>query len=348
MSRPRCCSTVPQRNEKEVQAVVMTGFASVVLRGLGCLVSGQGPRARLNILIYHRVLSQPDPLRPEEIDASCFDRQVGMLADCFNVIPLSDAVSALERGVLPPRAACVTFDDGYADNCEVALPILRRWGIPAAFFVSSGFLSGGCMWNDAIIEAVRQAAAPSLDLRRCGLGTFAIADEEGRRSAARHLVLELRYLEAAEREDRVRAIIGAAKAAVPESVMMGPQQVRELHNAGMEIGGHTVNHAILSRVARDVAHAEIAENKEHLEGIVGGPVRLFAYPNGRPGRDFDIGHVEIVKQLGFKAAVTTAWGAARATTPVYQLPRFTPWDRSPIPFALRLMRNYRKSAQVLE
>lgn len=322
-------------------------FAAAILRGFGCLASGKGSRARLNTLIYHRVLPQPDPLRPEEIDASCFDWQIRTLSSCFNVIPLAEAVPALAKGTLPPRAACITFDDGYADNYEVALPILKRRGVPATFFISSGFLFGDCMWNDAIVEAVRQAAGPSLDLHHCGLGSFAIADEEGRRSAARHLVLKLRYLEAGEREDRVRAIIGAAKATIPKFVMMGPQQVRELHNAGMEVGGHTVNHPILSRVAKEVARSEIAENKEHLEDIVGGPVRLFAYPNGRPGRDFDIGHVEMVRQLGFKAAVTTAWGAARATTPVYQLPRFTPWDRSPIPFALRLIRNYRRAARLV-
>lgn len=331
----------------KVQEMDTGWFAGAILHGLGCLASGEGSRARLNILIYHRVLPQPDPLRPEEIDATCFDWQIGTLASYFNVISLPDAVLALERGVLPPRAVCVTFDDGYADNCEVALPILKRWGVPAAFFVSSGFLSGGCMWNDAIVEAVRQAAGPLFDLRHCGLGSFAIADGEDRRSTARHLVLKLRYLEAGEREERVRAIIDTAKATVPKFVMMGPQQVRELHNAGMEVGGHTVNHAILSRVANDIARVEIAENKEHLEGIIGSPVRLFAYPNGRPGRDFNIGHVEMVRQLGFKAAVTTAWGAARATTPVYQLPRFTPWDRRPFPFALRLIHNYRKSAQVL-
>src|SRR3954453_19801590 len=102
------------------------------------LLSRGGSHGRLSILIYHRVPVQPDPLFPDECNARLFDEQIQQLADCFNIIPLSDAVRALDVGRLPPPAACITFDDGYPDNAEVALPILLRHGVPATFFVAAG------------------------------------------------------------------------------------------------------------------------------------------------------------------------------------------------------------------
>jgi hypothetical protein len=87
----------------------------------------------------------------------------------------------------------------------------------------------------------------------------------------------------------------------------------------------------------------MADGKAQLEAIIGGPVRLFAYPNGKPAEDFGPEHVALAKKLGFRAAVTTAWGAARRSSDPFQLPRFTPWDRQPTRFAVRLLLNARQA-----
>ena len=71
----------------------------------------------------------------------------------------------LQQGRLPPRALAITFDDGYADNRTVAAPLLERHGLPCTFFVATGFLDGGRMWNDTLIETVRRAPGQTLDLR---------------------------------------------------------------------------------------------------------------------------------------------------------------------------------------
>lgn len=89
----------------------------------------------------------------------------------------------------------------------------------------------------------------------------------------------------------------------------------------------------------DVARAEIASGREMLEGMIGGRVRLFAYPNGKPGQDYLADHVRMVKDLGFDAAVSTAYGAATARSDLYQLPRFTPWDRGTLRLTLRMAQN---------
>lgn len=297
---------------------------------------------RLSILIFHRVLAKPDPLMPYEVDARRFDALLGLLGRCFNVISLGEGVRGLRDGKLPPRAACVTFDDGYADNAEVALPILQKHGMAATFFVATGFLDGGRMWNDTVIELVRGAPA-EFDLSGLGYGSFALHTVADRQAAIGALLGSLKYLPLDERLDAVAAIRAQIAATLPENMMMRSDQVRGLHAAGMEIGGHTVNHPILARMDAAAAKREMADGKHALEAITGAPVRLFAYPNGKPGQDYLAEHVAMARDIGFEAAVSTSWGSARPASDVFQLPRFTPWDRDPLPFLLRMIQNVRRN-----
>jgi peptidoglycan/xylan/chitin deacetylase (PgdA/CDA1 family) len=313
--------------------------ATLLSRALLNLLSRGGSHGRLSILIYHRVLVQRDLLFPEECDVQHFDEQMRQLVACFNVIPLSEAVRALGRGTLPPRAACITFDDGYADNADVALPILRRHGLPATFFVAAGFLDGGRMWNDTVIELVRCAPGESLDLSKIGLGRFKIGDVPQRRKTIIHLIDKLKYSPIEERQAKVDEMCALIPVIPPDNLMMTSDQLRALHAAGMEIGGHTVNHPILARTEDSLARSEIANGKEMLEAIIRGPVQIFAYPNGKPGHDYLCQHPKMVKRLGFDAAVSTAHGTATFGSDVYQLPRFTAWDRSELRFTLRMAQN---------
>ena len=121
--------------------------------------------------------------------------------------------------------------------------------------------------------------------------------------------------------------------------MMRAEGVRRLAAAGMGIGAHTVTHPILAVVDDATARQEIRASRETLEAIVRQPVRLFAYPNGKPGPDYRRRDVDLVRSLGFDAAFSTAWGAARREDERFELPRFTPWDRTPARWALRLARN---------
>ncbi len=308
-------------------------------RALLNLVSPRGRDGRLSILIYHRVIPCPDPLFPDENHLENFDRHVAQLVSCFNVIPLFDAIQGLNSGKLPSRAACITFDDGYADNAEIALPILQKYRVHATFFVASRFLDGGRMWNDTVIELVRHAPGVTLDLSSIGLGQFEIGTIPQRRQAIHHLLGELKYMPLESRQSRVDAMCALIPVIPANNLMMTSEQIRVLHRAGMEIGGHTASHPILARMENSAARAEIARGKETLEGIIRAPVRLFAYPNGKPGQDYLPAHVGMLKDLGFVAAVSTAHGAARKDNDIYQLPRFTPWGRGLARFTLQMARN---------
>jgi peptidoglycan/xylan/chitin deacetylase (PgdA/CDA1 family) len=269
--------------------------------------------SRLSILIYHRVLPQPDPLLPSLPDVRRFDRQMALLRRSFNVLPLGVAVRCLRQQRLPPRAAAITFDDGYADNAEYALPILQRHGLSATFFIATAYLNGGQMWNDDVIAHAWAA----------GLGPAAL-DE---------LLRQLKYLPFAQR-------LRAASALAPPhdgKLMLTSAQLQSLAAAGMEIGAHTHRHPILATVPDEEARADIAQGKAVLEAITQQPVTLFAYPNGKPGADYRQRHVEMVRELGFEAACSTVAGTAYEGSDVLQLPRFTPWEADRPRFLLRLL-----------
>ena len=306
------------------------------------LLSPAGAGARLSILIFHRVLSQPDPLFPDEVDAHRFDALCGWLARWLHVLPLDVAVARLKAGTLPARAACITFDDGYADNYHVALPILQRHRLTSTFFIATGFLDGGRMWNDTVIEAVRQTRLPELALDDVLGSAFArvpVGSTAGKRAAIQAIIGQLKYLPVAERAALTTRIAAKAQVVPPTDLMMTSAEVKALRQAGMQIGAHTVSHPILARLDRAHAHREIVESKEVLEKLLGERVGLFAYPNGKPGVDYNTESVEVVRELGFDAAVSTRWAASRAATDMFQMPRFTPWDRNRWRFGARLATN---------
>lgn len=316
------------------------------MKPLFSLLSPAGARARLTVLIFHRVLREPDPLFPDEVDAARFDELLGWVKAWFNVLPLDAAIRQLHEGGLPARAAALSFDDGYADNHDVALPLLRKHELPCSFFIATGFLDGGRMWNDTLIEATRLSRLPTLDLRGLvdgrgeDLGQHVLGDDAGRRAALGCLIERVKYLPPEPRQACVDAIALRAEVKPPDDLMMSADQVRGLRRAGMQIGAHTVSHPILAKLDARKAADEIDRSRDALQTLLGEKVGLFAYPNGKPGTDYlpEV-HPALVRELGFDAAVSTRWAAARRGDDVFQIPRFTPWDRDRLKFGLRLARN---------
>jgi peptidoglycan/xylan/chitin deacetylase (PgdA/CDA1 family) len=104
----------------------------------------------------------------------------------------------------------------------------------------------------------------------------------------------------------------------------------------MDIGGHTRSHPILAGLSDVEAEREIAGSKADLEDLTGAPVDLFAYPNGRPDRDYGPRDVALARRVGFRAAMSTAWGFADQRSDRYQIPRVGSWGESAWRFSARL------------
>jgi peptidoglycan/xylan/chitin deacetylase (PgdA/CDA1 family) len=306
------------------------------------LLSPAGARGRLSILIFHRVLRRADPLSPYEPDATGFEAQMRWVRDWFTVLPLAPAIDMLYAGTIPKRALAITFDDGYSDNETLAAPILRRLGMTATFFVSTGYLGSGCMWNDRVTEAVRACCESEIDLGAIGLGRLALDSVLARRQAISTLLKGIKHFDQTRRDEVTNAIVDAAGGKPSPALMMQPEQVRGLRELGMDIGAHTVTHPILARIGAEAARHEMSRSKSELERLIGEPVNLFAYPNGVPGQDYAREHVAMARDCGFTAAVSTSWAAASAGTDRFQLPRFTPWDNTRWRYGLRLLGNYKR------
>ena len=312
------------------------------LRAAGSLLSLGSEGRRLVILHYHRVPEVPDPLNPDLLDRPLFAMHMQALAEVFNVLPLSDALAQLRDGTLPPRAVVITFDDGYADNFQVALPVLQHYRLPAAFFVAAGFLDGGCMFNDLVVEACRVVPTGSWRTGVEGVGTVQVADVSARVRLAGQIIGRLKYLGADERLSAARHLLHSAGGTPPRHIMMTGDELRALHRAGMEIGGHTQSHPILARLGSDDAEREIRAGKAALESLLGVRLSHFAYPNGKPGTDYLPRDVTAVQAAGFTSALTTVWATATRAADPFQIPRVGSWDRSRQRFCTRLLRCYRQ------
>jgi peptidoglycan/xylan/chitin deacetylase (PgdA/CDA1 family) len=302
-------------------------------------LSPPGGSAHLTIFTYHRVTAQPDPLLPDEFHARSFAAQMSWIADYFRVLSLPDAVKTLAQGTLPARAAAITFDDGYANNLEVALPILQRHKLTATVFIAVDAVERGIMWNDLVIEALRRAPA-ELDLSKLGVGKLNMPDAAARAAAIESVLSQLKYLPLAERWQRTDELYRSVAGSAPPRLMMTPEGVRQLADAGIDIGAHTVNHPILKGMTDDDARREIVGSARWVAGVTGRAPRSFAYPNGRPGLDYESRHAVMAREAGFELAVTTQWGYATRASSAYELPRIAPWDRTRHRFWARMVKTH--------
>jgi peptidoglycan/xylan/chitin deacetylase (PgdA/CDA1 family) len=315
-------------------------FTASLIRAAGDGIASRAKgRGRLCILNYHRILSSPDPLLESEPHIDTFRWQMKLLAECFNVLPLHEAIQTLATERMPARAVAITFDDGYRSIHDLALPVLIEHALPATVFVTTGHMDEeGSMWNDMILEAVRRLPPAPLDLRELGLAEYPMASAEDRKRTAVLLTERCKYMPLASRAiltGRLQQLTGGT---LRQDLMLNADMVRTLTQHRIDIGGHTVSHPILTRLDDEAANREILDNKRQLEAVTGQPVRLFAYPNGKRHADYDARHVQMVVDAGYDAAFTTETGAATRFHPRYEMPRSRPWDATPLMFAVRLLR----------
>lgn len=294
---------------------------------------------KLHIFIYHQILNEFDPMRPDESTAERFDWQMALVKRHFTPLTLSDAVVRLKNGTLPPNAVCITFDDGYLNNLTVAQPILEKYQIPATIYIATAFSEGLNMWNDRVLYLFSQTLCDEINISPEGK-SLKLEEWGSRRANAYETLVKLKYLEPKQRLEKVNQLYLINPAIdEQEKLMMTPKQVATISKSGFEIGAHTHTHPILSVLDIDEQRNEILRSKQLLEEWTGQAVKHFAYPNGIWEKDLDHKTVSIVEELGFESAVITNWGMATRDTSNYLLPRFTPWDRTRLAFHTRIVRD---------
>jgi peptidoglycan/xylan/chitin deacetylase (PgdA/CDA1 family) len=264
----------------------MGGLRDAIVRGFGA--SGAAAVCRrlfrdsCAVLTWHGVVpGGADPSVDREgkfVLESDFVRQLEFLVRHYRPVSLGEFERSCIAGApLPERAVLVTIDDGYENVFTHMAPHFRRLGVPAALYVTTGFIeTDSTLWTNQLelwwSEHLKRGEASD--------------GNDGRPATLREMKSVLKSLSPSDRSTRLREWIGGAASYVPPGHlfrMMTWDQTRRIEESGVAIGSHTVTHAILAHEADESAQKEIVDSRRKLEEELRHPVTTFAYPNGGPG-----------------------------------------------------------------
>lgn len=287
-------------------------------------------RSRAVILRYHSVSdwTEESSIYREHAIAvapALFKRQMAFLAAHYRVVALGELVQCLiENRPFPERAVAITFDDGYRDNFVHALPTLRRYGFPAAVYVTTdGVGNGWRFWLARMRAVLTRSSVPRIGVP--GLGALDLGASEERQRSMQRLSLYFKSLPLEEANAMLDAVCRACGVDEPvlgaDTWMMDWEEIREMVRCGVEIGAHTCSHPILTRQTTAAARDEIERSRRVLQERIGTTPAHFAYPNGSGFINHDQRIVELVRDAGFLSAATSVNGPLRRDADRFRLHR---------------------------
>lgn len=285
-----------------------------------------GPEPRLWVLMYHRILPETDLRYHQEepgmrVTPESFDMHLRELKRHFELVSLGDWVKARETGAVLPRHACaVTFDDGWRDNFEHALPLLQKHQVPATLFaVAEKIGTDFQFWPNAVAALMLDGAGPTLAKHRI----LGVTGMEATKPSAEQLAGCIKQLKAYTDSEIFAALdeLGwrSLLSKPMEPALMDWSQLRQMQASGLvEIGSHTCTHQRLTTaLPKPELEREIVESRELLERELERSISLFCFPNG----DYSADALALVEQH-YTAAVTTQKGINRgADCPLHELVR---------------------------
>lgn len=254
------------------------------------------------MLVYHRFGPAGSATTPQG-----FERQLRHLKEHFNAIHQNRLIDGLcGRDRLPSNSVVLTVDDGYADFYNVAFPLLRRYQIPCTFFVTTHFIGGRkWLWPDKITWMLAEREQfPDLEV------TNEVIPGGDRTDASRlwtQILVRLQKIDSDQVDANLDDVARQLGLVIPDQPVaeFAPcswDQLAEMEASGVvEIGGHTRNHPILSRLRPEKLPDEIDGCLEDINSNLGKRPRSFCYPNGKPA-DFN----EVVRQAVVKSGFVSA------------------------------------------
>lgn len=255
-------------------------------------------RTGLLVLCYHSVVRESHPddqfRYRNAVSAGEFERQVRLLSREFQPISATELLSLINNSrPLPQRSVLVTFDDGFRNNLEVAVPILRKHHVAAVFHVATSYIGTRHMlWPQRLAELVLRWDAPHIPLPDGG-EALVPRDTRSREGLANMLRSFCKQLPNTAREAYLKTLGDLPKLEAKYHELyefMTWDEVRALHQAGFEIGSHTASHPILTRLDPGALQTELETSKRVIEENVGSRCRVIAYPNGSAADHSDVVH----------------------------------------------------------
>jgi peptidoglycan/xylan/chitin deacetylase (PgdA/CDA1 family) len=280
------------------------------------------------ILFYHRIAEPAYDPWMNAVSAATFERHLRLLKDDYRVMTLADLALAARRGRVPPRAVAVTFDDGYLDNLQRALPALEAHGVPATCYVATGYVdSPRPFWWDDLEDLLAGAGErpPRLEI---ALGrtrvSAATASEAERRRVLTATMQPLLRRSSPAAIGRWLELLRAWAGEIPPGgddarrPMSGEELDRLARSELVELGAHTATHPSLLALGRRQQRAEIEASRRFLTERFGRPPSSFSFPFG----ENSVASRRLVRACGFESAVGVQ-GALPVTAAArrFELPR---------------------------
>lgn len=256
------------------------------------LARAAAPEGAWTVLMYHRVIEDPrlDPYGLGMcVGRARFAAQLEVLARHFRIEPVAAVVGRLRRGEAPaPRTLSLTFDDGYRDNAEQAVPMMRALGLPCSLYVCTGELDPPtALWWDRVLNAV-EATGERGTLSGAELGlpclTTALSFARGARRRAATALLDALWRqphpEVLAAVTAIETRLAPRRAARDFAPRLNAAEIAALAGSDVEIGAHTVSHPNLTLLDTAALDAELTASRDTLQAITGTSVAGFAYPAG--------------------------------------------------------------------
>jgi peptidoglycan/xylan/chitin deacetylase (PgdA/CDA1 family) len=269
-------------------------FLARRLRDVGvlALIERLARRPGLLVLTYHRIgdpSARPYYAPVGSATVEALGKELRALASTHRVLSLNECLELAERDFQTDRpVALVTFDDGYRDNFEAALPVLKAVGVPATFFLPTSFFENPRLpWWDHLSYVINTTTVPTLRLDV----PVPLEIDLGRVSRSEAIARVVRaFLDHPEADEsaclaalRARAEVDVDDAGLGRALFMAWDQARALLDAGMSVGSHAHSHRALGNLSEADQRAELAGSKAVLERELGREIFAIAYPYGWPG-----------------------------------------------------------------
>ncbi|MEN8129859.1 MAG: polysaccharide deacetylase family protein [Pseudomonadota bacterium] len=277
------------------------------------------------ILMYHRFSAEPTY---GHVNRDMFERQVNYLQSRFNLFSLRGLIEAYQsQGAFPANAAVITVDDGYSDFYEIAYPVLRKYGAPATFFITTRFVAGGFwLWPDLLRFILHQSRSVNMNELPGGMNfqTDALTSES-RDYLWGMIVIYLLAITEEDKKSWIERFAAVQGVVVADRPLHGYRavswnQVREMSRHKIEIGAHSRTHPSLGKIGKTQLQDEVQGSVDDITGVLGHPPASFCYPNGQPSDYTD--EVKVcVKNAGCSVAVTAFYDDS-FTDDLYELRRF--------------------------
>jgi peptidoglycan/xylan/chitin deacetylase (PgdA/CDA1 family) len=230
----------------------------------------------------------------------------------IDIVPIAEVHRRLVEKDFSRRFACFTLDDGYRDNRDFALPVLREFDAPATVYVASDFAEGtGRLWWTALEMTIAKAAA--IEVTIGGTAVRLETDTPAAKQAAFDRLHDwLRGLpDEADARREIAALCvrhGVDETAICRDLCMSWDELKSFATDPLiNIGAHSITHCNLAKQNEAVARQEMAQSRARIEDALQRPIVDFAYPYGdriaAGPREF-----ALATAAGFKTAVTTRPG----------------------------------------